>query len=352
MTLRESLSGRASDLQRRLSGRLLAGAGFVPVWIATAVLLIVAAIVAPDTLSGESFSAVLPTMTFLAVAALGQMLVVMTAGIDLSIPGVIVLVANVLVGVSDGVDSQLGTAIVVCLAIAAGIGLVNGLLIGVARLNPLIVTLAVGLIATGIATRYARGIANESAVPPGLSSFATDRFLGLSLIFWVGVGVTLAVALTLTYSGVGRRFQAVGANSQAAWIAGLNVRRYVVAAYVSAGLLYGAAGILLAGFIRNPSLDLGAPYLLGPLAAVVIGGASLAGGIGSATSTWVAAFALTVLSQMLRVLGLSTALQYVVYGAAIALGMIISGERIVSGVGRLTLRRSRRAPSSPGQEGA
>jgi ribose transport system permease protein len=98
-------------------------------------------------------------------------------------------------------------------------------------------------------------------------------------------------------------------------------------------MLYGTAGILLAGFIRSPSIDLGDPYLLGPIAAVVIGGASLAGGLASVTSTWVAAFALTVLSQMLRVLGLTTAWQYLVYGIAIAAGMVISGDRIVGVLG-------------------
>lgn len=328
----------ARPTQSRLVGRVLVGAGFVPVWLATAALVVVAAIIAPATLSSESFSAVLPTMTFLAVTALGQMLVVMTGGIDLSIPGVIALVSSVIVGVADGRDGRLALAVVVCLVLAAVIGLINGLLVSVARLNPLIVTLAVGLVALGIAARYASGNANESAVPPALSSWATGRYLGVSSLFWVGVGLTLAVAIFLRGTGTGRRFQAVGANSRAAWVAGLSVRRYVTSAYVVAGLLYGAAGILLAGFIRNPSLDLGDPYLLGPLAAVVIGGASLSGGVASPLSTLAAAFALTLLTQMLRVLGLSTALQYVVFGAAIAAGMIISGDRVVSGVGRLALR--------------
>jgi len=104
----------------------------------------------------------------------------------------------------------------------------------------------------------------------------------------------------------------------------------VIFAHVAASLLYGLGGLLLAGFIRSPSLDLGAPYLLGPIAAVVIGGASLTGGLASATSTWGAAFFLTLLSQMLRVLGLPSALQFVVFGAAIIGGMVISGDRIIT----------------------
>ncbi|HEY1369980.1 MAG TPA: ABC transporter permease [Gaiellaceae bacterium] len=333
--MRVSRAARASAVSTAL-----AGSGFVPVWLATGALLVIAQLIAPETLSGDSFrSGVLPFMTFLAVAALGEMLVIMTGGIDLSIPGVIVLVANVVVGFSGGENDRLAIAIVACLAWSALIGLVNGLLVGVAGLNALIVTLAVGQIAVGVTVGYARSIANESAVPPALSSWATDEFLGISWLFWVGLLLTIALALALRYTTVGRRFQLVGANSRAAWIAGIRVQRYVVLAYVAAAVLYGVAGILLAAFIRSPSIDLGDPYLLGPIAAVVIGGASLAGGLASATSTWVAAFALTLLGQMLRVLGLTTAWQYAVYGAAIAAGMVISGERIVGVFGGLLQRR-------------
>jgi ribose transport system permease protein len=323
---------------------VLVGSGFVPVWLATGALLVIAEIIAPETLSSDSLSSgVLPFTTFLAVAALGEMLVIMTGGIDLSIPGVIVLVANVVVGVGSGSNDRIALAIVVCLALSALIGLVNGVLVGIAGLNSLIVTLAVGLIATGVTVGYATSIANESAVPPAFSSWATDELLGISWLFWVGIAVTVVLALGLRYTTVGRRFQAVGANPRAAWMAGINVHRYVVLAYVAAAVLYGTAGLLLAAFIRSPSIDLGDPYLLGPIAAVVIGGASLSGGLASATSTWVAAFALTLLSQMLRVLGLSTAWQYAVYGIAIAAGMVISGDRIVGVLGGVLQRPSVRA---------
>ena len=86
----------------------------------------------------------------------------------------------------------------------------------------------------------------------------------------------------------------------------------------------------LTSILRSPSLVLGAPYLLGPIAAVVIGGASLSGGLANAISTWAAAFFLELLSQMLRVLGLPTALQFLVFGVAIIGGMVISGDRIVT----------------------
>jgi ribose transport system permease protein len=125
----------------------------------------------------------------------------------------------------------------------------------------------------------------------------------------------------------------VGGNPRAARVAGIAVLRYQIAAYTVAGVLYGGAGLLLSGFVRTPNLDLGGPYLLGPIAAVVIAGTSLSGGTGSVLSTFAAAFFLTQISQSLRIIGLSSAWQYVIFGVAIAAGMLVSGDRIMSLVG-------------------
>jgi len=151
----------------------------------------------------------------------------------------------------------------------------------------------------------------------------------------MGAGITVAIALLLRYTAPGRRFQAVGANPRAAWMAGLHVRTHVVFAYTAAGTLYAMATILLAGIRINIDPAFGAMYLLPPIAAVVIAGAALSGGLASATSTWMAALALTLLTQMLLIKGLSTAVWYVVYGAAIIVGMLVSGDRMASLLGRV-----------------
>jgi ribose/xylose/arabinose/galactoside ABC-type transport system permease subunit len=108
-----------------------------------------------------------------------------------------------------------------------------------------------------------------------------------------------------------------------------------VVAYAAAGTLYGVAAILLAGIRINIDPAFGAAYLFAPIAAVVIAGAALSGGLASATSTWVAALALTFLVQMLLILGLSAAMQFVVYGLAIIVGMLVSGDRVAALLGRL-----------------
>jgi ribose transport system permease protein len=308
---------------------------YFPVWIANIILVIVVLALAPATLSPTSFSAILPLFSFLAIAAMGQMLVVMTGGIDLSIPNVMTLAAMIIVGVGSRSDDKLLPAIVVALGVSMLIGLVNGFLVGVLKLNALIVTLSVSQVIRGIGIEYAADVANEATVPDGLSTWATSQIAGFNAIFWVGILVAIILTLLLGYTVPGRRFQAVGANPRAAQIAGIPVKLYIILAYVGAGLLYGLAGILLAGFIRSPTLGLGASYLLAPIAAAVIGGASLTGGLASVASTCAAAFFLTVLNQMLRVLGLSSALQFVAFGIAIIGGMVVSGDRIIKVVEHL-----------------
>jgi ribose transport system permease protein len=318
---------------------------YLPVYIAIVLLIVVAAIWAPATLRGPGLRAIAPFGTFLAITALGQMLVIMTGGIDLSVPGTLTLAAVVTVGVGHASDDRLLTAVLLAVVFAALVGLVNGILIGGLGLNPLIVTLAVGQIVTGIANRYYTSVAIQTPVPDRLSAWASAPLLGVTRTFWLGVAITLALIVIFRFTVPGRRFQVVGANPTASWIAGLRVNLNQVSAYVVAAILYAVAGILLAAFLGTLSITFGAPYLLGPIAAVVIGGASLTGGLASPLSTWAAAFFLAGLDQMMRVMGLPTALQFVVFGLVIIGGMLVSGDRIIRGVEHLL--RERKRPAQP-----
>jgi ribose transport system permease protein len=221
---------------------------------------------------------------------------------------------------------------------------VNGILIGGLKLNALIVTLATGQIVVGVVSRYVRTFPVQTPVPKGLSDWASSRFLGVSPIFWLGVVVTLLFIVALRYTTVGRRFQVVGANPVSSQVIGLRVTLTQILVYVVAAVLYAIAGVALAGLLRNPGVNIGSPYLLGPIAAVVIGGASLAGGLASPLSTFAAAFFLTGLNQMMRSLGLATSLQFLVFGLVIIGGMLISGDRIIKGVEAVF--RERRGPDS------
>ena len=196
--------------------------------------------------------------------------------------------------------------------------------------------------------RYNREIAANPNVPNALSTWAAHKPLGISAVFWTGAALTLLLALVLRYTAAGRRFQAVGANPRAAWMAGLRVRTHVAFAYTAAGALYGGRGGACSGRCASASIrhserrtcSRRSPRSSSP-------GRRSPGGLASATSTWVAALALTFLTQMLLILGLSTALQFIVFGAAIIVGMLISGDRIASFLGRLLRRIESTAGTSP-----
>ena len=318
---------------------------YMPVYLAIVLLVIVAAIWAPNTLSSVSLRAIAPYGALLGITALGQMLVIMTGGIDLSTPGIVTLAAAIMVGVGQGADDLIGLAIVTALGVGALIGLVNGILIGGLKLNALIVTLAVGQVVIGVVNRYGRTFPVQSQVPTGWSQWTFTRIFGISPVFWLGLLLTIALILGFRYTSVGRRFQVVGANPVASHVVGIRVNLNQILVYVVAAVFYAFAGVALAGLLRTPGVAAQSQYLLGPIAAVVIGGASLTGGLASAFSTFAAAVFLTGLNQMLLTLGLPTALQFVVFGLVIIGGMLVSGDRIIKAVERVL--RERRRPGRP-----
>jgi ribose transport system permease protein len=340
--------------RRRTSSALtsfVVASRYLPVYIAIALLILVAAIWAPATLGKVPLRGMAPFAAVLGIAALGQMLVVMTGGIDLSVPGTMSLAAVIMIGVGAGSDANIGTAIGTALAFAAIVGLVNGILIGGLKLNPLIVTLAVGLIVIGLVNRYGRTFPVQNPVPEGWSDWVATRVVGVSAVFWIGLGLTIVVSVVLRYTAVGRRFRVVGANPVASGVVGLRVSLNQIMVYVVAAVLYAVAGLALAGRIGRPGVYVGSEYLLAPIAAVVIGGASLTGGLASPISTFAAALFLTGLNQMMLVMGLPTALQSVVFGLVIIGGMLVSGDRIIRGVEQVLRERRRSTTRAAGASG-
>jgi ribose transport system permease protein len=297
---------------------------FAAIWIALVGLICFCAIVAPRSLLPSTFLAIIPLAAFLAIAAIGETLVLMARGIDLSIPAVITLSSTIILGFSGGRDEAMLAAVAGALFFSTAIGFINGLLVAVFELNALIVTLAVGAITSGITLWYRESLPQEARVPPGMAGWGDARFLDLNFSVWIVAALAVILNLVLRKTAIGRQFSAVGANPRAAWVAGFNVGLYQMAAFTVAAFLYGIAGILVSAFIRNPTLKVGEPYLLAPIAAAVLGGTAMSGGIGSMVAVAGAALFLTQLGQVLQMLGLSSALQFVIEGVAIALGMAFS----------------------------
>ena len=334
--------GAVARPRPELAGGMRLQMRFLAIWLALAALLVIGGIIVPRSLLPSNMLAVIPLAAFLTIASMGQALVLMTRGIDLSIPAIVTLSSTLLLGISGGSDSAILPAIVVALLAATAVGLINGVLVGLLQLNALIVTLANGAILSGATLWYRQGLAAESSVPQALADFGGTRLLGVNVAVWVAALLVAALTIVLRKTTIGRHFSAVGANPRAAHVAGISLPTYQIAAFVTAGFLYGVAGILLSAFIRNPTLDVGNPYLLAPIAAAVLGGTAMSGGIGSMIAVAGAALFLTHLGQLLKMMGIATSFQLIVQGIAIALGMGLSGFRLpfLGGGGAAPTRRT------------
>jgi ribose transport system permease protein len=253
-----------------------------------------------------------------------------------------------------GHDGRLPAAIgLIALACIAS-GLISGIAITRFSVTPLVATLGVNALLTGVVLQITSGSATAAA-PPGLARFALDKTLGIPNTVIIAIIAVAIVAAAMRMTVVGRRFVLVGANPAAAHAAGIRVKRYVLSTYVLASLVYGGAGILIAGFLGTPGISAGNDYLLPTIAAVVLGGTSLAGGVGSVVASAGGALFLTQLEQVVLGSGAGISGQYIIQGTIIALGMAIRNvprQRALGMASRLaaSLRRGpAQARTGPGQ---
>jgi ribose transport system permease protein len=299
---------------------------FLAIWMATILLFLVAPLLAPGSVSASSLLTVFSFAAVLAIASIGQTLVVQQGGLDLTVPGVISLAAVFVTKFPNTDDALLLPWMLVAVAAGALSGLLCGIAITVLRVTPLVATLAVNALLYGIVLYFTRGASTQS-VPQILSDFAVTRMWGIPMLTVIAVLAIVAVEVTMRASVWGRRFVAIGTSPRAARAAGMRVSVYVVGAYVLAGVSYAIAGILLAGYLGVPSLLVGKSYLLPTVAAVVLGGTSLLGGSGSVVATAVGAVFLVQLEQETLGMGAPVSVQNIVEAAIIAIGMAL---RLVS----------------------
>jgi len=289
---------------------------------ATAILYLVSPLLAEGSVSGSSILIVFSFASILAIAACGQTLVVQQGGLDLSVPGVISLAAVLVTKFPDGDNSSLAPWIAVALACGMLSGLVCGIAITRFRVTALVATLAVNALLYGTVLYLTKGTSTE-AVPSMLSSFAVGRIYGIPHLAIFALILILLIEICVRATVWGRRFVAVGVNARAARAASLRVTSYKIATYAIAGAFYALSGVLLAGYLRVPSLLVGNSYLLPTITVVVLGGTSLLGGAGSVAATAIGAVFLVQLQQVVIGMGAPTSAQFVIQAAIILLGMSI-----------------------------
>ena len=301
---------------------------------ALAAFVVAAALHAIGTLLVEGYSsefsirAMLVLATLLGVASIGQTLVILLGGIDLSIPFVIGF-ANVVAAqlFGSGMDFVVVSAIVAGLALA--IGATNGALSSTLRIHPLIVTLGIGTAVQGAVLLWTAGF------PTGSAPDAVTRFVSIGgsagplPVPWLipaFAGLAIVVVVMLERTPFGRRLYALGSNPQAAPLALIGPRTIWTITYALSALFAALAGVLLLGFTGSAYGDVGQPYLFQTIAAVVIGGTTLVGGRGGLVGTIAGALVLTEINTLLIGLGLAASTVEAALGVLIILLVSLYGR--------------------------
>ena len=300
--------------------------GNYALWILVGIYL-AAALAVPNFMSGINQSNLIRQSSVIGIVSLGMLVVIISGGIDLSVGSVVALAGVISVGL------QAVLPLPVAIGAGLGVGLLlggfNGTVIAYLRVSPFVMTLGMLALARGLTYAYTEGGPLQPAaatrgifIYPGRGELGGVPVIGL---FWLAFIVLIALMLNRTVFG--RRIFAIGSNQRAAFASGVPIGATLLAIYTLTGLLAGIAGILLSSRVSVATPTMGQSYELDAIAAVVIGGASLAGGRGAVSGTVVGTLILVIIVNILNLLNVSIFWQDAVRGAIIIAAMIFGNLR-------------------------
>lgn len=315
---------RGLGLNRR-AARFRSVATEAAIWVILALLIVASALASPVFLKPRNIINLLKQASSLGVATVGQTFVILTAGIDLSVAAVIALMSVLAANLMEGQDALVLPVTLFCLGVATLIGLLNGLLVTKVRIPAFIATLGSLLLVQGVRFLYTGG-APKGSIPDALRFWGRGSVgpVPTAVIVWALIVVIAVIALRRTTFG--RQIYAVGGNPVAANLSGVNVDRVVIGAYVIGSFLAGVAGLLLTGYIGLADNWLGRGYELDSIAAVVVGGTALEGGRGSVLGSVAGVFIITILFNLVLLLGLDEETQRIVKGLAIVIAVALYAQ--------------------------
>ncbi|MBO0663112.1 ABC transporter permease [Jiella sp. MQZ9-1] len=266
---------------------------------------------------------ILRMASFLAIIACGQALVIIAGGFDLSVGAVVALSSVVTAKVMAALSTALGgpELLVAVLGVLAGlgsgfaIGLFNGLCVSRLKVSGFVVTLGTMSATAGIGLLLTNGIPVYGMPNSFVKAIGRSQVLGFPIAIYIGLAIVMVIAFVQRRTLFGRYVYAIGGNQEAAVVSGVSIRRHLVGTYVLSGVLAALVGILLTALVGSGQATLGGDtMMLQSIAAAVIGGVSLRGGIGRVEVVAVAALFLTILSNALNLLHVDSRLQPIFLG--------------------------------------
>ncbi|MBT2533178.1 ABC transporter permease [Arthrobacter sp. ISL-48] len=304
----------------QLSARLFSGSGGALLGLIA--LFVILSFASPFFLTTRNIINILDQVTVLGILSVGATAVIITGGIDLSVGSILGLSTMVLGWLSHQGGWPMWSAMLAAIAVGALAGSINGLGITYANLPPFIATLAMMSIGRGMANLITDG-QQIVGYPEWFFNFSSERYLGFfSITLLVVLALYLVAWAWLKYRASGRSIYAIGGGTEVARLAGIHVKKVTIWVYVAAGALAGLGGIVLASRLDSSQPSAGSGYELDVIAAVVIGGASLSGGVGRIGGTVIGVLIIGVLRNGLNLLGVSPFIQQIVIGLVIAIAVM------------------------------
>ena len=285
------------------------------VYLTLVILLIISALITPNMFEKETLAVMFRQCAQLGIIAIGQTLVMLVAGLDLSVGGVIVMTSMVVAEVSNGRNEMIPFAILIALIIGMLIGLANGLLITKRKVPPLVATLVMLFLLQGAQQAFTRGVPS-GFVPEALGLVNKSwGFLSIPLLLWLILNGLFLIILRRT--SYGRRIYAVGSNPEAARLNGIPVNFIKISVYVLGSGLAVISGVILTGYVGYVDRFIATGLDLDSIAAAVVGGTSFFGGKGQLMGTIAGVMIIQILSTMVVLIGLDIETQFIIKGLVI-----------------------------------
>lgn len=287
----------------------------IPLWV-------VFAVSTPAFATMRNIQTLLAATAVVAVVAIGETLILLTAGIDISVASVVACSAIVSAYVMESSDGNVLLGILVALGVGLLFGIFNGFFVAKVGLTPFVLTLGTHLIARGIAFTISKGYAIRA--PELVRKFGRADWFGLPAIAVIAIALMLLFGFILSNTTYGREVILVGANASAAKYVGIRKTRIIASVYIIAGFLSGLAGFLSIANLGAAIPGVGDPILLTIIGGVILGGTSMFGGIGSMGKTAMGVLLLATLTNGLNLLGFDFYDQLIAQGIVIVIGTALT----------------------------
>lgn len=296
--------------------------------IALLLLIVAVSFLSPNFFTVDNFFNILQQTSINAIIAVGMTLVILTSGIDLSVGSLFALTGAVAASII-GMEINVYIAVIAVLALGTAIGAFTGVIVAKGKVQAFIATLVMMLMLRGVARVYTKGESinlgySDSAM--AFEWFGIGHLFGIPAPIWLMVLVFLAAWYLLNYTRLGRYIYAVGGNESATRLSGINVDRIKIIVYALCGLLAALASMVEVARLSTASSNAGEGYELEAIAAVVLGGTSLAGGRGRIMGTLIGALIIGFLGNAMNLLGISANYQLIVKAIVILLAVLADNK--------------------------